>query len=144
MRRSRLVAGAVAAVAVMAVAAPVRAAPVGFSVVIVAHTDFTVEASDFDSNLPGCEDGTVINGDGGPHFTPRGGTFVGDKVFTCAGGESGFTIHLTARFGGGGSTGTWTLSDAWGDLAGVKGSGSLVGVIAGENLIDDIYTGAVR
>jgi hypothetical protein len=144
MRRAKFVAGAVAAVALMAVAAPVGAAPVGFSVVIVAHTDFTVEASDFDSNLPGCADGTVVNGGGGPHFTPLGGTFVGDKVFTCAGGDSGFTIQLTARFGGGGSTGHWTLSDAWGDLAGIKGSGSLVGIPVTPTSIDDIYTGSLR
>lgn len=128
----------------MAVAAPAFAAPVGFSVAIVVHTDFTVEASDFDSNLPGCEDGTVVNGDGGPHFTPWGGIFVGTKVFTCADGESGFTIRLTARFGGGGSTGNWTLSDASGDLAGMKGSGSLVGIPTGDTSIDDIYTGTVR
>jgi hypothetical protein len=63
---------------------------------------------------------------------------------TCASGDAGFTIRLTARFGGGGSTGTWTLADAWGDLAGLKGSGSLVGIPTSDTSIDDIYTGTLR
>ncbi len=36
------------------------------------------------------------------------------------------------------------LSDASGDLVGMKGSGSLVGIITGDTIIDDIYTGTVR
>jgi hypothetical protein len=53
-------------------------------------------------------------------------------------------VRLNARFGGGGSTGTWTLVDAWGELAGLKGSGSLVGVSTSETTIDDTYTGTLR
>jgi hypothetical protein len=145
MRRSMLLTGIASAVLVSAAVIPAQAqaAPVGFSVVIVAHTVFGAEASEFDSTLPGCESGTVAD-DGAAHFTPWGGAFVGLKHFTCADGESGFTVRLNARFGGGGSTGTWTLADAWGDFAGVKGSGSLVGVPTSDTSIDDTYTGTVR
>lgn len=135
--------GALAAVTSIATATPAVAAPVGDSVAITANTDFSAEASAFHSNLPGCATGTVVDVGASPHFTPWGGAFVGQKVFTCAGGESGFTIRLRARFGGGGSTGTWTLASASGDLAGLKGSGSLVGIPT-EIGIDDIYTGTVR
>ena len=133
-----------ASVVAIAVAAPAQAAPVGLSVVIVAHTDFTTEVSEFESNLPGCESGTVANGGGGPHFTPRGGAFAGEKIFECAGGDAGFTVLLTARFGGAGSTGRWTVADAWGNLEGMKGSGSLVGIPTSETSLDDIFTGTIR
>lgn len=128
------------------VAAPpaaLQAAPTGFSVAITAHTVFGQESSDFESNIPGCETGTVADG-GAARFTPWGGTYVGLKHFTCDGGESGFDIRLTARFAGGGSSGTWTLADAWGAYTGVKGSGSLVGIPTSETSIDDIYIGVVR
>ena len=144
MRRPGVVAGVVGAVASVAFSVPALAAPAGFPVEIVAHTDFTVEPNEFDSNLPGCATGTVVAGNGGSHFTPWGGTFVGTKIFTCAGGESGFTIRLTARFGSAGSTGTWTLKDTWGELAGVKGSGTLVGIPTSDTSIEDTYTGTVR
>lgn len=141
--RSRCLVGALAVLTSIAAATPAVAAPVGFSVAITAHTNFDAVASDFHSNLPGCATGTVVDSGASPHFTPWGGSFVGAKVFTCAGGESGFTIRLRARFGGGGSTGTWTLASATGDLAGLKGSGSLVG-IPSDIGIDDVYTGTVR
>jgi hypothetical protein len=142
MRRTGVLAAALALITfTITMASPVLA---NFSVSIVAHTDFTAEVSDFDSDLPGCSDGTGVNGAGGSHFTPWGGVFVGTKVFTCSDGESGFAIHLTARFGGFGSTGRWTLSDAWGSLDGLKGSGSLQGVPAGDTFIDDIYSGILR
>jgi hypothetical protein len=141
----RLLCGVSVVVAgVAAATAPAHAGPIRFPVQIVAHTDFTTVESQFDANLPGCESGTVVNGGGGPHFTPWGGVFAGDKVFTCAGGEAGFTIRLNARFGPGGSTGTWTVATAWGGLAGMKGSGSLVGIGVSETILDDIYTGNVR
>lgn len=145
MRRSMFLTGAATAVLAMVAAMPatVQAAPGGLSVSIVAHTVFGPAPSEFESSLSGCETGTVVD-NGDPHFTPWGGAFVGLKEFTCADGESGFSIRLTARFGGGGSTGTWTFADAWGDLAGLKGSGSLVGIPTGETSIDDVYTGTLR
>jgi len=142
MRRAVGAIGAV--VAAVTLGTPAHAAPGGFPVVIVAHTDFSSSESLFDSNLPGCGSGTVVNGAGGPHFTPWGGAFAGDKVFACASGEAGFTIGLRARFSPAGSTGSWTVRSAWGDLEGMKGSGSLVGIGVSETILDDIYTGNVR
>ena len=73
-----------------------------------------------------------------------GGVFSGDKEFTCAGGLSGFTLRLKARFGEGGSTGSWTVVSGWGDYAGLKGSGSLVGISVSDVQIDDVFTGLIR
>ena len=142
-------ASAVSAVALVGMgviaAAPASAAPVKTPVHIVAHTIFDAEdGAEFESSIPGCETGTVVNGDNASaHFTPWGGVFKGDKEFTCAGGDAGFTVRLTARFSDDGSVGHWTLKSAWGDLEGVKGSGSLVGVPT-DGGIDDIYTGRAR
>ena len=102
--------------------------PSGSPVEIVAHTDFTSDVSEFDATLDGCESGTVVNGENATaHFTPWGGVFNGDKEFTCAGGLSGFTLRLKARFGEDGSTGSWTVASGWGALDGLKGSGTLAG-----------------
>lgn len=123
--------------------APANAAPVRFPVDVVVHTDFSAEVSAFESNIPGCETGTVVEGEGGPHFTPWGGAFVGVKEFTCDGGAGGFDVRLTARFGELGSMGTWTLIEGWGEYEGVKASGSLVGVYTDIG-VDDHYTGSAR
>ena len=144
MSRAAWLVGISLGIAAVATAAPASAAPVGFSVTIVAHTDITGAPSEFDSSLEGCEHGDVVNGAARATFTPWGGAFNGIKEFTCESGQSGFSVRLNARFGAGGSTGTWTLVDAWGDLAGLKGSGSLVGVSTSETTIDDIYTGTFR
>jgi hypothetical protein len=144
MRRRCIVACALVFFSTVASALPAGSAPPGFSVLVIAHTDFGPAADEFDSSILGCTSGTVVDGRGGAHFTPWGGAFVGLKEFTCDGGSSGFTVRLTARFGPGGSTGHWTLVDAWGGLAGLKGSGSLVGIPTGETSIDDVYTGTFR
>ena len=145
-RRAVALVGTVAALASVTAATPVHAAPGGTSVVIVAHTDFTTEASEFDSSLEGCTSGTVVNaGDNRePAFTWWGGVFVGEKVFTCDDGVSGFTIRLKARFGPDGSTGTWNFTDGRGAFSGIKGSGSLVGIPVSQTILDDIYAGLVR
>lgn len=111
---------------------------------IIAHTDFTVTASPFESNLTGCATGTVVNGAGKTQFTPWGGLFIGTKSFTCAGGNAGFDISLNARFSGNGSTGTWVIANAWGDLGGIRGSGTLVGIPVSDTAIDDMYSGTAR
>jgi hypothetical protein len=145
MRRGAVLAGsAIAVISSVAVGHVAAAAPSGEPVVIVAHTELAAEEAAFESSIEGCTAGTVVNGDGGPHFTPWGGVFAGLKEFTCADGESGFTVNLTARFGGFGSTGTWRILDAWGVLSGAKGSGSLVGISTSETTIDDWYTGIIR
>ena len=143
MRRAAM-AGTAALIMAAGVAAPVAAAGPATPVLIVAHTDFTADVSDFESNLAGCAEGTVVNGAFGVHGTPWGGVFNGDKEFTCAGGGSGFTVRLKARFGENGSTGSWNVTDGWGDLAGLKGSGSLVGIPVSATILDDVYTGTVR
>ena len=107
------------------------------------NTDFSSASNPFTSTVPGCETGTVQNGSGGPHFTPKGGTFVGTKVFTCDSGAGTLTLSLNARFSGFGSTGHWILSDTSGVYSGLKGAGSLVGVPTAVG-IDDYYTGSVR
>ena len=127
----------------MGAVAPVNAAPVNFPVDVVAHTVFGAEVIEFEGNIPGCESGTVVEGDGGPHFTPWGGVYVGVKEFTCAGGEGGIDVRLNARFSDSGATGTWTVIEGWGFLEGVKASGTLVGVPTGDG-IDDRYTGSAR
>jgi hypothetical protein len=125
------------------VAAPASAAPVRFPVDVVVHTDPSATVSQFEGNIPGCETGTVVNGAGGPHFTPWGGVFAGVKEFTCDSGIGGFDVRLTARFGEPGSMGTWTLIEGTGAFEGVKASGSLVGTITDIG-IDDHYTGSAR
>jgi hypothetical protein len=136
--------GAAALFSPFATISAADAAPQGLSVHIVAHTSLETEVSDFESSIEGCESGTVVNGRSAAHFTPWGGNFHGDKEFTCDGDESGFTLRLKARFGEGGSTGSWTVVEGWGDLARIKGSGSLVGVPVTETQIDDVYTGVFR
>jgi hypothetical protein len=145
MRRTAAVAAGAAFLFSAGTAAPAVAVPSGSSVLITAHTSLVNEVAPFDSSIDGCETGTVVNGDNAAaHFTPWGGVFSGDKEFTCAGGLSGFTLRLKARFGGGGSTGSWTAVGGWGGLAGLKGSGSLVGISVSDIAIDDIYSGSVR
>jgi hypothetical protein len=123
--------------------APVSAAPVQSPVDVVVHTDFSSEVSEFEGNIPGCETGTVVNADGGAHFTPWGGVFVGVKEFTCDSGIGGFDVRVSARFSELGSTGTWVIIDAWGAYEGVRASGSLVGTST-EIGIDDRYIGSAR
>lgn len=134
---------ALGALLALGVVSPVNAAPVRFPVDVVVHTDFSAEVSQFEGNIPGCETGTVVNGDGGPHFTPWGGVFVGVKEFTCASGVGGFDVRLTARFSELGSTGTWTLIEGSGAFEGVKASGSLTGTNTDIG-VDDRYTGSAR
>ena len=123
--------------------APVSAAPVRVPVDVVVHEQIGSEAAAFEGNIPGCETGTVVNGDSWTLFTPWGGVFVGVKEFTCAGGVGGFDVRLTARFSELGSTGTWGVIDAWGAYEGVKASGTLTGTITALG-IDDRYTGSAR
>ena len=142
--RSRVVAGIVAGLVLgITGSAAAGAAPVRFPVDVVVHTEIGGGPNDFEGNIPGCETGTVLDVDPRATFTPWGGVFKGDKEFTCDSGEAGFVIKLTAQFGEGGAQGRWTLQSAWGDLEGLKGAGSLVGIPT-EVGIDDVYTGYFR
>ena len=134
---------AVGAVLGIGLAAPASAAPVPYPVDIVAHLTGPDGPFMFESSIPDCQAGWVDEGRSSAHFTPWGGVYTGLKVFTCDGDEAGFTVRLNARFGEGGSTGSWTFVDGWGFLEGVKGSGSLVGIPT-EDGLDDHYTGSAR
>ncbi len=94
------------------------------------------------TGIPGCEEGLAY--DAGAHFeiTPGPGIFAGYKEFDCGDG-TGFVVRLNARFGADGSVGTWAIVDAWGDLAGVTGSGRLTGdpIVGG---VVDSYVGSIN
>jgi hypothetical protein len=143
MRKAAAVAAGAALLFSAGTAAPAAAVPSGAPVLIIAHTGFESDVALFDASIAGCEAGTVVNANVKLAFTPWGGVFNGDKEFTCAGGLSGFTLRLKARFGEGGSTGSWTVVSGWGGYDGLKGSGSLVGIPTDEG-IDDVYTGSLR
>jgi hypothetical protein len=131
-------------VAVLAVA-PVSART-RTDVMMTVATYFEQEPNAFTSSIEGCTEGLTYSG-GNAAFPPRFGVFVGYKAFLCDGSEeSGFLVRLNAKFSysGAGSVGTWTIVDSWGDLAGMTGSGKLIGVpIEGENGITDNYFGTV-
>lgn len=119
------------------------AAPSSEQVSITAFTTFDGQPAPFVSTLDGCESGQVVNGPANFAFTPVLGVFAGFKVFECDGG-GGFVLRLNARFDAGGSVGTWSVVDALGFLAGMAGSGKLVGVPFPDGTgITDIYEGTV-
>ncbi|WP_162564296.1 MULTISPECIES: hypothetical protein [Microbacterium] len=143
--RSRAAAGVVFGLVLgIAGASSAGAAPVAYPVDVVVHTESLEGPNDFEGNIEGCETGTVVDVNAKANFTPWGGVFIGDKEFTCDSGNGGFTVRLKARFGEPGSTGTWTLVDAWGLYEGVKASGSLVGTYTPTGGIDDHYIGTAR
>ena len=95
------------------------------------------------TGIPDCEWGTVYDAGSNVAFTPVQGVFAGFKVFDCEdSGEDGFLVRVNARFGEGGSVGTWAILDSWGSLAGSSGAGSLTGEPI-ENGIIDNYAGAI-
>jgi hypothetical protein len=139
MQRIRM--AAIAAIALAAiVAAPVGAAT-RTSVTMDVPTTFDDEPDHFTATgLPDCATGVVEDGGAKVVIGPRLGVFAGFKVFVCDGSDSGLVVRLNARFGPGGSVGSWAIVDAWGSLAGLRGSGTLTGD-AIENGIFDHYTG---
>ena len=81
-------------------------------------------------------------------FTRTHGVFVGVRDFQC-GDRTGFVVRLTANFGDG-SHGSWSIVDSYGALAGLRGSGKIVGTPFGfdtedpsDDGIDDHYTGSI-
>ena len=111
-------------------------------VTMTVTTTFDADPDAFTATgLPGCSSGLVYDGGAHVQFTPRQGVFAGYKVFDC-GSDSGFVVRLNARFGGGGSTGTWAVVDAWGSVAGMSGAGTVTGLPI-ENGIMDTYAGTV-
>ena len=103
---------------------------------------FASDPDEFTSSIPGCTEGLVYTG-GKVVFTPAPGIFAGYKLFDCdGGGETGFLVRLNALFGPDGSVGTWSIVDAWGDLAGLSGSGKLTGDPIEGGIIDN-YVGTL-
>lgn len=92
------------------------------------------------TGVAGCATGVVEDGGAHIQFTAGPGVFAGDKVFICDDSDSGMLLRLNARFGAGGSVGTWAIVDGWGVLNGLRGSGSLTGEPI-DNGIFDHYTG---
>jgi hypothetical protein len=95
------------------------------------------------TGIPDCDWGTVYDAGANFAITPATGVFAGYKVFDCEdSGETGFLVRLNARFGSGGSVGTWAVLDSWGSLAGMTGAGSLTGDPI-ENGIIDSFVGSI-
>jgi hypothetical protein len=148
MNRRHVLALTLACTSAAALAPAAAADPVGEPVWASVQTTFDDNPDAFTSSIPGCGTGLVTTSDDAKtRWTPWGGVFIGTKSFECDGdGDLGFSLQLRARFGGSGSTGTWTLVEAWGDFAGAKASGTLVGTPfpdPGQG-ITDVFTGTVR
>jgi hypothetical protein len=136
-RSGLLLAAAFGFIAIAPVAAVERQA-----ISITANTTFDEIVDTFTADgLPGCAAGTVENGPAHVQFTPAPGIFAGYKVFDCGSGN-GFVLRLNARFGPGGSVGTWSVVDAWGSVAGMHGAGGLTGDPIEGGIIDN-YEGSV-
>jgi hypothetical protein len=143
--RRLLATSAVLGLLVAIVAVAPASAKTRTDVTMTVETLFEQEASEFTATVAGCTEGLTYTA-GNAAFPPPFGVFIGYKFFACDGSEeTGFVVRLNAQFSySGGSTGTWTVVDAWGDLAGMTGGGKLVGIpIEGENGITDYYVGTV-
>jgi hypothetical protein len=103
------------------------------------------ESSSVTTDLPGCPTATGVDLRAQVAFPPPHGVFIGIRDFQCGDG-TGFVVRLTATFTDEGSTGSWSIVDAYGVLAGLRGSGQLVGTPTGTPEapgISDHYTGWV-
>jgi hypothetical protein len=104
---------------------------------------FVDRSSAATTDLPGCATATGVDLRANLAFPPPHGVFIGIRDFQCGDG-TGFVVRLTATFTDEGSTGSWSIVDAYGDLAGLQGSGKLVGTPTGTPeapAISDHYTG---
>ena len=138
---SKLVGLGVAVLALLVIGvAPVSAAARA-NVHLEVTTTFDAVPDEFVADgIESCTSGTVTDAGGKAIFLRPQGVFVGYKAFDCGGG-TGFVVRLNARFGDSGSIGTWAIVDAWGDLAGTQGGGTLVGYPIGGGILD-VYDGA--
>ena len=141
MRTATAWAGAATtAVVSVLVLAPAAQAAERFPVQLVDAQIFSSEVGTFTSNIPGCPTGKSYTLRG--MVAERAGVFRGTREFVCDSGVGSVTVNLSARFGEGGSVGTWSIVQASGDLAGAHGAGKLAGtpIVGG---ISDAYTGTV-
>jgi hypothetical protein len=93
------------------------------------------------TSLPGCATATTVDQRGQLVGTPIKGIFTALRDFQCGGG-TGFVVRLRASFANEGSSGTWSIVEGYGDLAGLSGSGKLVGEPVEGGIIDH-YNGWV-
>ncbi len=108
-----------------------------------------------DSNVPGCESGTVTTTEVDAIERNRRTTFVGTKVVDCGTGNT-FTINFRATGVECAATnsGRWTLVGGTGAFEDARGQGRLVGsYVAADGSpgdfcnnasVDDRYTGRIR
>jgi hypothetical protein len=141
--------GLVLTVTALAVALPAATASAATRTAVhITDTRTFAGASSVTTDLAECPTATTTDLRVHVADVPDGGIFFGLRDFQCS-DDSGFVVRLTARFGAEGSTGTWSIVDAYGDLEGLHGSGTLEGVPIDEDGdgeaegIQDFYTGTV-
>ena len=116
--------------------------------------DFTdhrvgLDTSTVTTDLAECPTAVAVDLRSHVEFTRSHGVFIGVRDIQCGSG-TGFVVRLTANFGDDGSSGSWSIIDAYGALAGMRGAGKLTGTPFGgdtedpsDDGIDDHYTGWV-
>jgi hypothetical protein len=150
MRRTALLPVVVSAAAL---AAPLVALPAADAATRtpISFTDHRVglESSAVTTSLPECPTAEAVDLMTHVEFTRSHGVFIGIRDIQCGDG-TGFVVRLTAAFGDGGSFGSWSIVDSYGELAGMRGSGKITGIPFGgdtedpaDDGIDDVYTGWV-
>jgi len=139
MRKATILSGLVPLLVAAVVSAPAQAAD-RFTVELADAQNFDTGTSTFTSNIPGCPTGTSTTQRAMTQFGP--GVFSGTRTFTCASGVGSVTVNLSARFGEGGSVGTWSVVSGTGAFVGVHGAGRLVGTPLPDGILDT-YTGTV-
>lgn len=140
MRKLRIIASAIPVLVAGALfGAPAQAAD-RFTVEVADVQDLEAGTGTFTSNIPGCSTGESFTLRGMVQFRP--GVFRGTREFVCDSGIGSVTVNLSARFGEGGSVGTWSIASGTGAFSGVHGAGKLVGVPHPDG-IQDNYTGTV-
>jgi hypothetical protein len=119
-----------------------------------APIDFTdhrvgLDTSAVTTNLPECPTAVAVDLRAHVQLTPAHGVFVAVRDIQCGSG-TGFVIRLTATFAEDGSSGSWSIVDSYGALAGMRGAGKITGTPFGgetedpaDDGIDDHYTGWV-
>ena len=140
MKKPHVIAAVPAVMAALVVTASPAQAGTRVPVVLVDDQVFGSETSTFTSDIPGCPTGTSTTIRG--MVQDRAGVFRGTRVFTCDSGAASFTVNLSARFGEGGSVGTWSVIGSTGVLGDVHGAGTLVGTPLPGG-IRDTYSGTV-
>ena len=140
MRTGRVIAGAVSIVVTGALfGAPAQAAE-RFTVEVSDTQNFVGVPGTFTSNIPGCPTGRSYDVRGMVQFRP--GVFRGTRMFVCDSGIGSVTVNVSARFGEGGSVGTWSVVSGSGAFSDVHGAGRLVGTPLQDGILDH-YTGTV-